>query len=165
LSASQYYGDAAKNRWSDNTVVEDGVEYVVRMYVHNNAASNLELVAKNVRAYIVLPTASDKSITVSGQLFSSNANPPSIWDQTTFVSANGVEFCLSYVDGSAMYHNAKDGEVRTFNLDELNDDYDIFTTKGVLLGYDQMDGDIPGCNEYSGYLTFLVVAHFAKEPY
>ena len=50
VSASEYTGDASKNSWGDTTTVEDGKEYVVRMYVHNDAASNLNLVAENVKA-------------------------------------------------------------------------------------------------------------------
>lgn len=34
------------NLWSDNMTVQNGKEYTVRMYVHNNAAENLNLVAE-----------------------------------------------------------------------------------------------------------------------
>jgi len=160
VSASPYTGNAANNVWRDDTVVEDGKEYVVRMYVHNNAASNLNLVAENVRAYVVLPTEASSSITVDGKIYSSNANPTTVWDNTTFKSANGENFHLTYVNGSAKYYNTKNGTLRTFNLDTPNND--LFTSNGVLLGYDQMDGKIPGCNEYSGYVTFHVKAAFTS---
>ena len=162
VSASEYTGDASKNHWTDFTEVENGKEYVVRMYVHNNAASNLNLVAENVRAYVVLPTDTSTSITVNGKISSSNANPTTVWDQTTFKSKNGEKFNLAYVKGSAKYYNTKDGKLRTFNLDTANND--LFTNKGMLLGYDKMDGKIPGCSEYSGYVTFHVKAQFAAKP-
>lgn len=162
VSASEYTGDASKNHWTDSTEVENGKEYVVRMYVHNNAASNLNLVAENVRAYVVLPTDTSTSITVNGKISSSNANPTTVWDQTTFKSKNGEKFNLAYVKGSAKYYNTKDGKLRTFNLDTANND--LFTNKGMLLGYDKMDGKIPGCSEYSGYVTFHVKAQFAAKP-
>ena len=164
VSASNYTGNANNNYWSDNTAVENGKEYVVRMYVHNNAASNLNLVAENVRAYVVLPTDTATSITVSGKIYSSNANPTTVWDQTTFTSKNGEKFNLAYVDGSAKYYNTKDGQLRTFSLDGTNDSNDLLTSKGKLLGYDQMDGKIPGCIQYSGYVTFHVKAQFAETP-
>ncbi len=160
VSASEYTGNASNNYWSDKTQVEDGKEYVVRMYVHNNAASNLNLVAENVRAYVVLPTDTATSITVSGKVYSSNANPTTVWDETTFTSKNGEKFNLAYVDGSAKYYNTKDGKLRTFNLNANN----LLTSKGELLGYDQMDGKIPGCIQYSGYVTFHVKAQFAAKP-
>lgn len=160
VSASEYTGDASKNYWSDKTQVENGKEYVVRMYVHNNAASNLNLTAKDVRAYVVLPTDTATSITVSGKISSSNANPTTVWDETTFTSKNGEKFNLAYVNGTAKYYNTKDGKLRTFNLDANN----LLTSKGVALGYDQMDGNIPGCSQYSGYLTFHVKAQFAEAP-
>jgi uncharacterized repeat protein (TIGR01451 family) len=164
VSASPYTGSASSNYWSDATKVENGKEYVVRMYVHNNAASNLNLVAKDVKAFVVLPTTTAKEITVSGKISSSNAKPTTVWDETKFVSKNGEAFNLAYVDGSAKYYNTKDGKLRTFSLDGLNDSNDLFTSKGKLLGYDKMDGNIPGCSQYSGYVTFHVKAQFAAKP-
>ena len=38
------------NAWSNSVQAKPGKEYYVRMYVHNNAASNLKLVAQNVVA-------------------------------------------------------------------------------------------------------------------
>jgi uncharacterized repeat protein (TIGR01451 family)/LPXTG-motif cell wall-anchored protein len=162
VSASPYTGSASSNYWSDNTQVENGKEYVVRMYVHNNAAGNLNLVAEKVRAYVDLPTTTGTSIEVSGKIFADNADPKTVYDSTTFTSKNGEKFNLAYVKGTAKYYNTKDGKLRTFNLD--TDNNALFTSTGVLLGYDQMDGKIPGCNQYSGYLTFHVKAQFAEQP-
>ena len=157
VSASPYTGSASTNYWSDKTEVENGKEYIVRMYVHNNAAGNLNLTAEDVRAYVVLPTDTATSIKVSGKIYASNANPTTVWDETTFVSKNGEKFNLAYVEGSAKYFNTKDGKLRTFTLDANQ----LLTSKGALLGYDKMDGKIPGCNQYSGYVTFHVKAQFA----
>ena len=155
VSASPYTGDASQNHWTDNTEVENGKEYVVRMYVHNNAASNLNLTAKDVKAYVVLPTTTGTEITVSGKITSSNADPVSVWDETTFKSKNGEKFNLAYVDGTAKYYN----NAGTFKLGTS-----VFTNSGQLLGYSKMDGNIPGCIQYSGYLTFHVKAQFAAKP-
>lgn len=158
VSASKWTGNAKDNYFSDTTYVEDGKEYVVRMYVHNNAAANLNLVAENVKAFVVLPTETNTKITVSGKVTSSNANPTAVWDETHFATKNGEKFNLAYVAGSATYANAdKNGNLRSFKLSN-----DLLNSKGVLLGYDQMDGKIPGCNKYSGYLTFHVKAQVAK---
>ena len=42
--------------WVDQITIQDGKEYYVRMYVHNNAAENLNLIANNVTAKYNLPT-------------------------------------------------------------------------------------------------------------
>ena len=107
VAASEWTGNANDNYYSDTTYVEDGKEYVVRMYVHNNAAANLKLTAKDVKAYVVLPTTTGTEVTVSGKFTSSNAKPTSYWDETHFKSKNGEKFNLAYVDGTAKYHTNK----------------------------------------------------------
>ena len=46
--------------WTNNMKVQNGKEYYVRIYVHNNAASNLNLVAENVVAKLNVPTTTAK---------------------------------------------------------------------------------------------------------
>lgn len=133
------------NRWSDEMTVQNGKEYTVRMYVHNNAADNLNLVAENVTAKFNLPTETAKSIQVNGFLSASNANPREVYDHATFKSDR--DFNLAVVPGSIIYENNRG----TFNLSES-----IFTEAGAKLGYDKMDGKIPGCFKYDGYVTFKV---------
>ncbi len=141
-------------QWRDTTVVENGKYYTVKMYVHNNAASNYKLVAHNVTANTTLKKQNDGTWKATGMITSSNANPKSVWDETTFKTANGEDFTLSFISGSAKYTNAdKNDKVRTFNLSN-----DILGSKGVLLGYNKMDGNIPGCLEYSGVITYRVKA-------
>lgn len=160
VSGSKWTGNNKDNYFSDNTVVEDGKEYVVRIYVHNNAGANLKLVAENVKAYVNLPTETNTKITVSGKISSTNANPTSVWDETHFVSKNGEKFNLAYVDGSAIYSNSDaNGKIRNFKLGK-----ELLDSRGALLGYDKMDGKIPGCNMYSGYLTFKVKAQYEQKP-
>ena len=168
VSASEYTGDASKNSWGDTTTVEDGKEYVVRMYVHNDAASNLNLVAENVKAFVNLPTDAGTSVSVTGILTSSNADPGKVYDDTTFVSGNGEVFNLAYVEGTATYTNCDEStraddrtctSTRKFDLDS-----NLFTSNGSTLGYNQMDGKIPGCIGYSGWVTFHVKAQFAAKP-
>ena len=168
VEASEFTGDASQNLWRDETTVENGKEYVVHMYVHNDAASNLNLVAENVHASVLLPTDSASSITVSGLISSSNATPNKVWDETTFVSADGRDFTLDYVEGSAKFTNCdeetRDADKactasRTFALGN-----ELFTQDGAALGYNQMDGNIPGCIAYAGWVSFHVKANFHEEP-
>ena len=161
VSASPYTGDPTKNHWTDQTEVENGKEYVIRMYVHNNAAENLNLVARDVTAHFNVPTETGTEIKITGQLSSSNANPTKYWDETYLKSKNGEKFNLAYVQGSAKYfNNAKPEKNGGFAIDWKN----LTSTTGVKLGYEKMDGNIPGCFQYAGYLTFRVKAQFASQP-
>lgn len=137
--------------YSDDITVANGQEYYVRIYVHNNAASNLKLVAENVVAKLNVPTQMADRIQVDGYVNSSNAQPTSVWDQAVFHGANGTPFKLSYVAGSAYYKNAK-GQ---FTLS------DSIVGNGAKLGYTSMDGKIPGCFEYSGVVYLKVKAQTA----
>jgi uncharacterized repeat protein (TIGR01451 family)/LPXTG-motif cell wall-anchored protein len=144
----------ATNVWHDDMTVQPGKEYYVRMYVHNNAAANLNLVAENVTAKFNLPTTTGKSIQVNGFLNSSNANPTEVYDHATF---NGTQdFNLAYVKNSLKYENNVFGP----NGTPLSES--IFTSAGTKLGYDKLDGKIPGCFQYAGYVTFKVKPQFAK---
>ena len=157
FSTSLYTGNYADNSWKDEITVEDGKEYILRMYVHNTAYSGSGLVAEDTTAYVILPTTSASELTVSGKIYSSNANPQKVWDSATFKSKNGEKFNLAYVDGTAEYYNTKNGELRKFTLGK-----ELLSSTGALLGYDTMDGKIPGCIEYSGYVTLRVKAQFEQ---
>lgn len=142
--------------WTDNMNVQAGKTYTVRMYVHNNAASSLNLVAENVTAKFNLPTTTGKSIDVSGFLSASNATPQEVYDSATFKSDK--DFNLAYQTGTLKYENNSFGANGT-PLPES-----IFTSAGAKLGYDKLDGKIPGCFQYSGYVTFTVKPQFGANP-
>src|ERR1700744_1174775 len=65
-------GNGINNVWTDNQTVTGGDTYLVRMYVHNDAASNLNLVAQNVTAKFNVPNTTGKSVQVDGFLDTSN---------------------------------------------------------------------------------------------
>ena len=134
--------------WTNNMKVQNGKEYYVRIYVHNNAASNLNLVAENVVAKLNVPTITAKTVTVQGQISASNAKPNTVWDEATFSSDN--DFNLAYVAGSALFENNGMGTTK------LPDS--IVNNTGAKLGYDKLDGKIPGCFQYAGYVTVKVKA-------
>jgi len=139
--------------WEDDVTVEPGHEYLVRLYVHNNAASNLNLVAQNTRVMANLPNTTDKRIPVEGFVTADNASPQQIWDQAYFNSDQ--DFNLTYVPGSAAMFN------KVFpNGTQLSDG--IVTSAGALVGYNAMDGNLPGCFNYAGYVTFKVKANLPE---
>lgn len=139
-------------KWTNNMKVQNGKEYYVRMYVHNNAASNLNLVAENVVAKLNVPTTTAKNVTVQGQISASNAKPTTVWDEATFSSDN--DFNLAYVAGSALFENNGMGTTK------LPDS--IVNNTGAKLGYDKLDGKIPGCFQYAGYVTVKVKAQVSQ---
>jgi uncharacterized repeat protein (TIGR01451 family)/LPXTG-motif cell wall-anchored protein len=145
------------NQWSDTMTVQSGKSYTVRMYVHNNAGANLNLVAENVTAKFDLPTTTGKSIQVNGFIDSSNATPTEVYDSATFVG--NTDFNLSYVSGSLKYEN------NAFGAAGVALPESIFTSTGALLGYNKLDGRIPGCLQYAGYVTFTVTPQFATPSF
>ena len=143
--------DASTNAdtWNANTIdVKDGGTYTIRLYVHNNNPFGTEKIAKDVKATFSVPTTVSNSQTIVGYLDSSNATPNRYWDEVTLKMSDN--FYIEYVKGSAKYTNAKMGTVSLPN--EL-------ITSGATLGYDKLDGNIPGCFGYDGVVTMDVKVH------
>jgi uncharacterized repeat protein (TIGR01451 family) len=151
--ASDYNGS-----WKDEVVAEPGKEYVVRMYVHNNAAKELNLVAKNVRASAAISKETGKENFISAFISADNANPQKIWDDVKLTS--NKNFNLVYVPGSATWHNNGVGSAPEGA--KLSDN--IVTSTGALLGHTALNGEMPGCYEYSGFVYFRVKPQFAEQP-
>lgn len=136
--------------WNANTIaVEDGQIVTIRLYVHNNSpyGKQVEGTATGVSASFSLPTTVAKKQTIVGYLNAANANPTRYWDEVELTSSN--DFFLEYIEGSAKYTN----HVGTFNLS------DEVIVKGAQLGYETMDGKIPGCYDYEGQVTIQVKVH------
>ena len=142
--------------WVDNIQVQNGKEYLVRLYVHNNAAANLNLVATNVRAIANVPNNAGTSIQIDGSITADNAQPQKVWDDVVLTSSN--KFTVAYVPGSAKYANNLNANPG-FQLADS-----IVTSAGALLGYQKMDGNIPGCFQYSGIVTFRVKVADVPSP-
>ena len=137
------------DKWNADSInVKDGETYTIRLYVHNNSPKGTEKIAEGVKATFAVPTAVAKSHTIVGYLDSSNATPKRYWDEVVLKSDS--DFYLEYVDGSARYTNAKLGTVKLPNE---------VITSGATLGYDKLDGKIPGCYEYDGVVTIQVKVH------
>lgn len=154
IESANFNPSSKNNAWKDNSIaVEDGQTYTIRMYVHNNSPMGMEGIAKNVTSYFSLPETVSTDLAVTGYLDSSNATPTRVFDEVHFTSNDN--FYLKYVNGSASYTNGKG----TF---KLSDDIIIGAHKntgGALLGYTSMNGEIPGCYEYSGEVHIQVTAH------
>ncbi len=141
-------------------ITEQNQEFILRMYVHNNAASNLNTVpngnggfvgvAENTRVRIHLPTATDAALRANAYISASNAMPREVADTVDFVGADGKNFQLEYVQGSAKaYTNAVPAGYALSN--------DIVTT-GAPFGHTGPNGTVPGCFEFDGFVEVRVRA-------
>jgi uncharacterized repeat protein (TIGR01451 family) len=149
--------NAAANNWqTDQLTVQDGQEYYLRVRVHNNAAANLNLIAQNTRVMASVPTTMDTSARIQATVSADNATPQQVWDGVTL--ASDKKFSVGYVPGSARYYNAVN----------VNDGFPIpdsvFTASGAQVGYQSMNGELPGCNEFAGALMFKVKVFTEKTP-
>ena len=141
----------AANVWDGNEIkVTPGKTYLVRLYAHNNNPNGEAAVAKDVTTTFGVPDTTGRSVEVNGFIESSNATPSEYWDYVRFVSDSN--FHLEYVRGSALLENngiGANGGIR------LSDD---IIEKGVKIGYNALNGEVPGCYQYANYVTIKVKA-------
>lgn len=139
---------ASVETWNANTIkVKDGETYTIRLFVHNNSPKGEDAIATGVKATFSIPTTVAQSQTIIGYIDSTNATPGRYWDEVTLEADEDVY--LEYVDGSAKYTNNEG----TFNLPNE------VIISGATLGYTSMNGEIPGCYQYSGVVTIDVKVH------
>jgi uncharacterized repeat protein (TIGR01451 family) len=135
------------------TNLTSGQELLLRVYVHNNAADNLNGtnfdgpgVAKNTKVRIYLPTANAQALRANAYISADNATPREVSDSID-LSGTGP-FSLEYVPGSAVqYTNAVPSGIKLS---------DSIVTTGAPIGYNQADGIVPGCFQYSSIVTVKV---------
>jgi len=136
--------------YETSTNLEPGKVYDVSVFYHNNAASNLGLVAHNTTLKMEIPGVVKAGVNAAftGTISASNATPGSVWDEAYGKNTTNGDIALRYVADSATV--VSNGPV---NGQKLPDS--LFTT-GALLGYYHLDGDLPGCNQYAGFVNFKI---------
>lgn len=151
---------AGNNTYADSISLQPNKEYVVHIYYHNNASTTLNSAANGYKgiakdAYVkaeipgLVPNGSTGTV-AEGYIGASNATPKVVWDEVSFKNTSGGDIALHYVPGSATINNF--GKANGKKLS------DSIVTTGATIGYDALDGKVPGCNEFSGYVTFKVKA-------
>ncbi|OYW85418.1 hypothetical protein B7Z17_02345, partial [Candidatus Saccharibacteria bacterium 32-49-10] len=144
---------ASSSTYTEEIALQPGKEYQVYVYYHNNAASNLNDAAHDykgialdttVRAQMPATVKAGEKARFTGIIGASNAQPTEVWDEAYGTTTSGV--ALRYVQGSAKLNNrgATNGSTLA----------DSIVTTGVKIGHDELNGKVPGCNEYAGYVTF-----------
>ena len=137
------------NIWKSNYIeVEPDNEYYIRIYGHNNNPGGYEAIAEDGRVKFIIPPESGRTIVVEGQIASSNAEPDRYWDDVVLSCKD--RFRLEYIEGSAHLEN---NEIGAGSGVTLSDDV---ANSWVMVGYNALDGEIPGCYKYDFYITFKV---------
>lgn len=134
-----------------NDVTGGSKEVVIRTYVHNNANSSTNAsglgVAKNAKVRIALPTAESQTLRARGYISADNANPSLVEDTVDLVGSQN--FRVEYIPGSATIYN--NGAFK--NGGKLNDSV---VTTGAPIGYDSLNGNLPGCFDYEAVVQIRI---------
>ena len=135
--------------WNANSIeAVDGETYVIRAYVHNNSPKEYDAVAQDVTVGFDIAEGTGTDVEVQGIVSSSNATPTQYYDSVHFTS--DVAFHLEYVAGSALLENNGIGANGGVALP------DAITSGGTLIGYEALDGQVPGCFQFANYVTIEV---------
>ncbi len=151
-------------QYGENTALTPGKEYEVFAYYHNNASTSLNDAAHNyagVATGAFMRTQMPSTVAANGEaritsfvgatnakhLDASGTNLGNqVWDEAFGKNATNSAIALSYVSGSAKITSK--GAVNGKTLPDS-----LFST-GTALGYSALDGKLPGCLEFSGYVTY-----------
>ena len=152
------------NTYVDELEVTPGKEYEVYIYYHNDAGSNTNAsgygIATGVKASSAYPTVINpgergmiSGIISWSYVTPSDPNNPQegkVWDEA-YLTTSTEDTVLRYKTGTAVIHNA--GQANGLVLSDS-----LFTEGGTYLGFNKLTGVLPGCAEYSGYITYTLVA-------
>jgi uncharacterized repeat protein (TIGR01451 family)/LPXTG-motif cell wall-anchored protein len=149
--------NANNSTYADDITIQANHEYVVYMYYHNNASTTLNDAAHNyagiaLGAYTkaaipyIVPQGTTKE--AAGYVGAINATPKEVWDDIRLKNTSSSDLLVNFVTDSATIHNfgASSGSTMSNNI----------VTTGAPLGFDSLNGELPGCNQYAGYVTFRI---------
>ncbi len=145
--------------YRDDANLVPGKEYEALIFYHNNAASTLNDsgvgIAHGAYARADLPAVVKKgqsAVESNAYVGATNANPTSVYDYIRFNNQTAGDIALRYVAGSTKIFNKG-----ATNGQSLGDSA-LFSANGTPLGFDSLNGTLPGCDQYSGYITYHFVA-------
>lgn len=150
--------------YRDEIEIVPGKEYEVYIYYHNDAGSDTNQsgfgMATNTRVSSGYPTTLNKGDRgmVSGIISWSYVTPDKpndpqtgkVWDEA-YLTTNTDGVVLKFKASSAIIHNsgAANGSILPTAL---------FSEEGTPIGFNKLAGTVPGCAEYSGHITYTLVA-------
>ena len=150
--------------YKDEVTVEPGKEYEVYLYYHNNAGSDtnssgvgLALQTKYAATY-PSKVGKDAAGILTGEITwkyitsknDTTVHDGKVWDEAT-MKTDYDNVILRYKPGSAVIHNSGEinGSIMSTNL---------FSPDGTYIGFNKLNGAVPGCAEYSSHITYTLVA-------
>ena len=148
---------------SNEVEIIPGRQYLVYIYVHNNASSTYNSAAegrKGIAQYTRVSTSFDKVVTkdtkgtITGTVTADNSDPLSVWDEAYFTTTRD-KVLLHYVDGSAKIRNDWGTNGSTMPSK-------FFSEEGAFIGLNGFNGLIPGCEEYHSVITYVLQADELK---
>jgi len=152
---------ASDATYTDDQTLTPGKEYTFYVYYHNNAASNLNASGVGIAHDVVMKAeipalvkAKTNDTKAVGYINASNTTPKSVWDHVNLDNTTTGDIALRMVPSSAKIHNFGATNGRTLS--------DTIVSTGVKLGFDDLNGDLKGCNEFAGYVTFNLKAEQAN---
>lgn len=144
--------------FTDVATLQPGKQYEVVILYHNNAKTSLNAsgagVAQGAYARTEIPALVGKgqnNVKAASYVGASNANPTSVYDHIDFNNNTNGDIALRYVKNSAKIRS--NGAVNGAAISE-----NLFSASGVPIGYEALNGVLPGCDEYSGYIMYTLVA-------
>jgi len=146
--------ETGTTNYGDNVALTPGKVYDVSVYYHNNAKTSLNAsgagIAHNAKLKMEVPGVVEAGVNAAftGTISASNSNPGSVWDEAYGKNSTNGQVALRYVSNSAKF--VSNGKINGQTLPDT-----LFTT-GASLGFDSQNGDVPGCNEFSGYVNFQI---------
>ena len=148
-----------KTELGNSVMVSAGKQYLVYIYIHNNSSSAFNDsehknvgVALRTRVSVIFPhtVSSAETELIKARITADNSDPTSVWASVS-LSTMADNLQLRYVDGSAKIYNdwKTNGKVLPKSL---------FTDGGTLIGLNELNGVMPGCEEYHCVICFVLQA-------
>lgn len=139
-------------------VTKGSKEVVMRMYVHNNANESTNAsgkgIAKNTKVRIALPDVEGNALRAVGYISADNATPRVVEDTVDLTSTEN--FKIDYKPGSAIIYN--NGPLNGSKIS------DSVVTTGAPIGYDALNGNLPGCFQYEAVIQITVKITPKEKP-
>ncbi len=143
--------------WVNQVDLQPGKTYEVFNYFHNNASTTLNDaahnhvgIAKNATMKVNIPatvTAGEKAQFLTS-VSADNAAPQTVWDQAWGQNNTDGPIGIRIVPESATIYSA--GKVNGTKMPDA-----LFST-GTKIGYDSLNGEVPGCLPFAGYVRYEV---------
>lgn len=144
--------------YRDDITIEAGKQYEVYIYFHNDASETVNDAAHN-RAGYAWNTRLSSSYphalkagergTIVGMITSTSTQPEAVWDEAYITAAEAMR--IEYVLASAKIYPDKKWETYGAVLPST-----LFSEKGTFLGLIELNGVIPGCDQYSGQVVYTL---------